>query len=113
MPRAHIRHDQNGSAGIEAWGGVLTGTVQEWADALDCTPAEVVEAIEAAGIELLVDTSKQKRQERDRPTDPQLRSLAMVPEEASALRDAVGDGEGPHQAEQIPPERAPESEIPA
>ncbi len=105
MPQAKLRHDAKGNRSIEAWGGVLTGTVQEWADALGCTPAEVVDTIEAQGIELLVDTSRQKRQKRNRPTDPQLRSLAMVPEEASALRDAVGDGEGPHEAEQIPPER--------
>jgi hypothetical protein len=29
----------------------------------------------------------------------------MVPEEAEKLRDAVSNGEGPHKAEQIPPER--------
>lgn len=113
MPRAHIRHDQNGSAGIEAWGGVHTGTVQEWADALDCDPATVVDTIEAQGIELLMDTARQKRQERDRAQSPDLRSLAMVPEEAEKLRDAVNEGAHPPDAEQIPPERAPESEIPA
>ena len=105
MPQAKLRHDAKGDRSIEAWGGVLTGTVQEWADALGCDPATVVDTIEAAGIELLMDTAKQKRQSRDRPTDPELRSVAMVPEEAEKLRDAVGDGEGPHEAEQIPPER--------
>lgn len=105
MPQAKLRHDAKGDRSIESWGGVHTGTVQEWANSLGCTPAEVVEAIEAAGIELLVDTSKQKRQERDRPTDPELRSVAMVPEEAEKLRDAVGNGAGPQEAEQIPPER--------
>ena len=105
MPRAHIRHDENGSAGIDAWGGVLTGTVQEWADALGCTPAEVVEAIEAQGIELLVDTARQKRQERERPTDPELRSVAMVPSEAEALKDAVETGAHPPSAKRIRPEQ--------
>jgi hypothetical protein len=105
MPQAKLRHDAKGDRSIEAWGGVLTGTVSEWADALGCDPATVVDTIEAAGIQLLVDTSRQKRQKRNRPTDPELRSVAMVPEEASALRDAVRDGEGPHEAEQIPPER--------
>jgi len=83
----------------------LTGTVSEWADALGCDPATVVDTIEAQGVELLVDTARQKRQERDRPTDPELRSVAMVPEEATALRDAIRDGAGPHEAEQIPPGR--------
>jgi hypothetical protein len=105
MPQAKLRHDAKGNRSIESWGGVHTGTVQEWANSLDCTPAEVVEAIEAAGIELMVDTSRQKRQERDRAQSPDLRSLAMVPEEAEKLRDAVGNGEGPHEADQIPPER--------
>jgi hypothetical protein len=105
MPQAKLRHDAKGDRSIEAWGGVLTGTVREWADALGCNPATVVDTIEAAGIELLVDTAKQKRQPRDRTRDPELRSVAMVPEEASALRDAVRDGAGPHEAEQIPPER--------
>jgi hypothetical protein len=107
-----MTHDENGGAGLESWGGVLSGTLEEWADALSCDPGEVVETIDAAGIELLVDTARQKRQERDRPTTPELRSVAMVPEEAEKLRDAVGNGEGPQEADQIPPERAPESEIP-
>lgn len=105
MPQAKLRHDAKGNRSIESWGGVHTGTVQEWANSLDCTPAEVVEAIEAAGIELLVDTARQKRQSRDRPTDPELRSVAMVPEEAEKLRDAVNEGTHPPDAEQIPPER--------
>ncbi len=105
MPQAKLRHDAKGDRSIEAWGGVLTGTVSEWADALGCDPATVVDTIEAAGIELLVDTARQKRQERDRAQSPDLRSLAMVPEEAEKLRDAVSNGEGPHEAEQIPPER--------
>ena len=72
---------------------------------MESTPAEVVETIEAAGSERLGDTARQKRQSRDRPTDPELRSVAMVPDEAEKLRDAVGDGAGPQEADQIPPER--------
>jgi hypothetical protein len=100
-----MTHDENGGAGLEAWGGVLSGTVQEWADALDCAPAEVMDTIKAAGIELLMDTARQKRQERDRSTSPELRSVAMVPSEAEALRDAVDAGGTPQDSEQLPPER--------
>lgn len=113
MPRAHLSHDPSGSAGLEAWGGVLTGTVQEWAEALDCDPSTVVDTIEAAGIELLVDTARQKRQERERPTDPELRSVAMVPGEAEALKDAVDAGGTSPSADQIPPERSGETARPA
>jgi hypothetical protein len=105
MPRAHMTHDANGGAGLEAWGGVLSGTLEEWADALDCDPSTVVDTIDAAGITLMMDTARQKRQERDRPTSPELRSVAMVPSEAEALRDAVDAGATSPSADQIPPER--------
>jgi hypothetical protein len=59
--------------------GIVTGRLVQYADALDIDPQQVPAAIEAAGIEPIVDTAERKpRETHNRPTDPRLRSLAVT-----------------------------------
>jgi hypothetical protein len=46
--------------------------------------------VEAEGIDLMVDTGIPKNRETDRPTDPELRSLAMRRADLNALEEAAG-----------------------
>jgi hypothetical protein len=59
--------------------GIVTGTVEQFADTLDVEPDEVPAAIKAAAVDLLNDTARRKpRETHSRPDDPALRSLAMT-----------------------------------
>jgi hypothetical protein len=62
------------------------------AGALNSTPEEVLDAVERKGIEPMLDTAKPKGQgkDRDRPTDPGLRCLALTRENFGRLVEAAG-----------------------
>ena len=80
--------DRHTSGALEAWGGIVSGHVEDWADALDTTPEAFLTACD--GVELLFDTAKQNdRKDRDRPTDPALRCVAMSAEAAESVADRV------------------------
>lgn len=74
------------SGTIEAWGGIASASVADWAEHFDCTPEDVLQTIEQAGVEPLVDTAKQKGQDRERPTDPALRCLALTTTDTQTLK---------------------------
>ena len=81
---AHVDHGE-----ISAFGGIASGRVTAWADALDATPEAIIRAADA--VPPLMDTAKQKRRKkRDRPTAPDLRCIAWtmgdLPEVRAALR---------------------------
>lgn len=58
--------------------GIVTGRLADWATELETTSARVLGAIEAAGITPLVDTAVSDGSAKyDRPTDPELRCIAM------------------------------------
>lgn len=80
---------------IEAWGGIVSARLEDYAGALDTTAEAVLDAVEAEGITPAVDTAEPKGRgkNRDRPTEPALRCLAFSREDFARLVAAVGDGE--------------------
>jgi hypothetical protein len=74
---------------LEAWGSIVSGRVADYAEELGVSPADVLEAVGAAGIDLLVDTAVPKNRETDRPCEPTLRCIAMTRRDFQTLRDAV------------------------
>jgi hypothetical protein len=67
--------------------GIVAGTLAEYADALGTTPEQVLAAIRFTP---MVDTATNKaREDHDRPTDPQLRSLAMTTGQFARLSAAI------------------------
>jgi hypothetical protein len=78
---------------VNEYGGIYSARVEDLADHLNTTPDDLLAAIERGEAEPLVDTARQKKAQRDRPTDPAIRSLAFTTEELRALRSAVGEGE--------------------
>ncbi len=76
---------------LEAWGGIVSAPVEDFADELGCTPEDILGAVESAGIEPLVDTAEPKGRgkDRDRPTDPSLRCLALTIDDAQTLKNIL------------------------
>jgi hypothetical protein len=76
---------------LEAWGGIVSAHLEDWADELGCTPEDVLRAVDSAGIDPLVDTaeSKGRGKDRDRPEDPALRSLAITTDDAQTLKNIL------------------------
>lgn len=71
--------------------GIACGTVEQFADALDATPSEVLAAIEAAGASLLNDTAEPKpRETHRRPKRPNRRCLAMTRADFARMLVHVG-----------------------
>lgn len=76
---------------LEAWGGIVSAHLEDWAGELGCTPGDVLRAVESAGIDPVMDTARSKNQEdHDRPTDPALRCLALTIEDARTLKSVLG-----------------------
>jgi hypothetical protein len=75
---------------LEAWGSIVSGRVADYAEELGVSPADVLEAVGAAGIDLLVDTAVPKNRETDRPTAPGLRCIAMTRRDFQALQAEIG-----------------------
>ena len=82
------------SGALESWGGVVSGHLSDYAEAIGCGPEAVLKAAEE--VELLFDTAEAKGQgkERDRPTDPALRCLAMTADSARQLAEIVRSNDG-------------------
>lgn len=73
--------------------GIVSARLADLADTLDVAPAAVVEAADRAGIEPLVDTSEPKGRSRnaeERPTDADVRCLALAVEDFRRLAAVVG-----------------------
>jgi hypothetical protein len=112
--RAHFTAEDPQTRELSWWGGIVSATVEEYAAAIGCDPGAIVQAVEEGAADPLTDTAVSKGQKkRDRPTSHELRSLAFTEEEFEALLDAVQAGATSPSAEQIPPDRSPEREIPA
>ena len=92
------KRGSNDGSELHVWGGIVSARVADLADALDATSEEqLLDALEESGVEPLIDTAKQKRQERDRPTDPALRSIALTTEALETLRDTLRNEAGAPQ----------------
>ena len=76
---------------LEAWGGIVSAHLEDWAAELDCTPDDVLGAVDSAGIDPVTDTAEPKGRgkDRDRPTDPALRCLALTTEDAQTLKNIL------------------------
>jgi hypothetical protein len=79
--------EKHESGALEGWGGIVSGRVSDYADALGVSPEAVVQAAEE--VDLMLDTAapKGRGKDRDRPTDPALRCLAMTVESARRLAE--------------------------
>ena len=91
--RKGVRKHESGT--LESWGGVVSGHVSDYADALGASPEAVLQA--AGEVELMFDTAEAKNSRGDapdRPTDPTLRCLAMTAENARRLAEIVRSNDG-------------------
>jgi hypothetical protein len=85
--------------------GLVTGRVVQFAEALDCTPSELVDAVEG-GVRPFVDTAKQNPDTEstyDRPDDPEKRCMAFLEEDFRRLAAEIGAREA-IEGEAIPAE---------
>jgi hypothetical protein len=87
--QAHYTQDSPEDRSVECWGGIVSARLEDLARELGTTTEAIAQAVEEGKAEPLVDTSRQKKRERDRPDDPELRSLAFTTEELRSLRSAV------------------------
>ena len=76
---------------LEAWGGIVSAHLEDWADELNCTPEDVLGAVESAGIDPITETAehKGKGKDRDRPKDPALRCLALTTDDVQTLKNVL------------------------
>lgn len=81
-----------GRGELSVWGGIVSARLEDYAGALETTPKAVLGAVEAEGIDPMLDTAEPKGQgkDRDRPTEPGLRCLALRWEDFQRLVEAVG-----------------------
>ena len=72
---------------LESWGGIVSGTVQDYAEAFGVNPAVVVEASDR--VPLLFDTAETKGRGKDydRSEEPEKRCLGLTTEHAETLAD--------------------------
>ena len=70
---------------LESWGGIVSGTVQDYAEALGVHPTAVVEA--SNRVPLLFDTAETKGGDYDRSEEPEKRCLGLTTEHAETLAD--------------------------
>jgi hypothetical protein len=90
MIREHVVPDGKQDGGLTAWQDLVCGRLSQYTDALETDPNGVLDAIDATGVHLLVDTAESKGHEKhDRPTDPALRCLGMTREVFARLMAAV------------------------
>ncbi len=85
---------EEGRGELSVWGGIVSARLDDIAGALETAPGKVLDRLEAEGIEPMLDTAEPKGQgkDRDRPTDPELRCLALTREDFGRLVEAVGSG---------------------
>jgi hypothetical protein len=73
--------------------GIVSARLSDLADALETTPNVLMKALDELGIAPLVDTAKEKGRSREadeRPTDPELRSLALPTRDLRKVAAALG-----------------------
>ncbi|MCS4116318.1 hypothetical protein GGP49_003270 [Salinibacter ruber] len=94
---------EGGRGELSVWGGIVSARLTDYAGALETAPQAILGAVEREGIEPILDMAEPKGQgkDRDRPTDPRLRCLALTREDFGRLVEAVGDGhdEGPKRSD--------------
>lgn len=83
---------EEGRGELSVWGGIVSARLEDIAGALETAPGKVLGRLKAEGIEPMLDTAEPKGQgkDRDRPTDPGLRCLALTREDFGRLVEAVG-----------------------
>ena len=105
------RHSRSDELSVRC--GIVAGTLEQYAHALNTTQDGVCVAVRRAGIEPMVDTATavSSRETHDRPTEPALRSLAMTRADFARLTAAVCDNSDPVPAagmnEENPPTNPP------
>ena len=83
---------EEGRGKLSVWGGIVSARLEDIAGTLGTAPGKVLDTLEAEGIEPMLDTAEPKGQgkDRDRPTDPELRCLALTREDFTRLVEAIG-----------------------
>lgn len=90
--KAHYPQDSPEERAVEPFGGIVSARVSDLARELDTTPEELLDAIDRTGMEPLVDTAQDKGgrgEKRGRPTDPDLRSLALTTEAVRRVEEEL------------------------
>jgi len=106
---------EGGRGELSVWGGIVSARLEDIAGALETAPQAILGAVEREGIEPMLDTAEPKGQgkDRDRPTDPELRCLALTREDFTRLVEAIGsepvapEAAGSHDEEPKRPDPAP------
>ena len=86
--RRSLAHPNAETHDLATYGGIHAGRVTAWADALDTTPEDVVNATDA--VPPMMDTAASKNREtHTRPTAPELRCIAWAAEDVPEVRAVV------------------------
>lgn len=77
-------HTRSGE--LTSQSGIITGRLADWATALETTIPELLDAMDRAGVEPLIDTSSSKEgEDHQRPTNPELRCIALTEADVGRL----------------------------
>jgi hypothetical protein len=81
---------EDGRGELSVWGGIASARLSDYAGALETSPQAILDAVDAEGIDLILDTAeKGQASDRERPTSPELRCLAFTREDFRRLVEAV------------------------
>ncbi|WP_103019385.1 hypothetical protein [Salinibacter altiplanensis] len=87
----HVDPFETGS--LEAWGGIVSGRIVDFAEEVGVSPSSIEAAAEQ--MPLLVDTSTPKgRNDEDRPDTPELRCIAVEQQHLGELTETARRVEG-------------------
>jgi hypothetical protein len=77
---------------VTARHGIVSARVTDLAEALDTTAGALLQAVEAAGADPLVDTAENAspHETHERPSDPELRCMAFTMEDFREVAAVVG-----------------------
>lgn len=75
--------DYQEQSALGSYGGIYAGQLHEWSRVLDCSPADVLDGIDALGIEPMTQIANE---------DVTLHHISLVRDDAQALSKHIGSG---------------------
>lgn len=87
--------DEHTRGEISAYHGIVSAYLADLADLLNASPTGVLEAMEQADVEPMMDTATpgNGQESHDRPTDPELRCIALTEQDLRRVAAVVGAAE--------------------
>lgn len=85
--------EQFTSGELRQWGGIVAGTIADFAGALEVSSEAVLQAVQDTGVTPMVDTGRRGDKSTEdhgpRPDDPERRSLAFTTDDFQAVVEAI------------------------